>query len=927
MSDYPGFAEFFEAAWGYAPHLWQSDLADQVVTERRWPEVIDVPTGAGKTACLDIAVYALSVDPAAFPRRVAFVVDRRLIVDQTVARAVALANTLDGAIGTDTAVGAVADRLASLSFASPGRQRVALDVGRLRGGTTLGPDLQNGSDIGTAEWLRWPDQPAVIVSTVDQFGSRLLFRGYGVGRGMQPVHAGLAGNDCLVLLDEVQISAPLAETLTDLTTVFQTVRHLPRRWQFVQMSATPIGDPPRRFTLGPQHVPTGSTLARVVEARKPARLASIGQRRQSDADAWRAHTMKLVERLGVDRGVVGIVVNRVASARAVAEALASHDRVVLLTGRMRPFERERAEEQARDWADPQRTVVDDGRSFVVATQCIEVGADLSFDGLITEVSPLSSLKQRFGRLDRRGRNSAAGLPAPALIVGVASALAHDRDPVYGSAMKSMWEELDHRFRDAEFDVGPSSADLTGFPGSVSPKSSPPAVLMPVHLDLLSMTNPTPPTSPDIVEFLRGFGSGEPDVSIVWRADIGCIEDSYPADEALLSLLPPHPLEMVPVPRSAAIRWLTANSPTEVADIDQTTDDGLAEVPDGRAVLRWRTGESPELIGPSAILDGDVLVVPSWYGGLVDGAWAPESEADVTDIAGRAWARTGRLVVRTAVDLGIVGPASPTAEQLDEFQAALSARLNDPQTADWWPSLAANRVADVGPEGYPIWVITGEDLSSVVTFDGSDQANSAIGEPVMLASHLRGVGMFAEGFAERCFLPAEVVADLRLAGELHDLGKADCRFQVMLHGDEITALAAEEPLAKSTHRRWGFHGGYPSGMRHEYASAELIASAADLLAQAHDPDLVMHLVTTHHGNARALPVHVVDPDPLTIEIESRGHLLSARSTFDSGVVGVESVERFGRLTDHYGWHGLAWLEALFRLADHRRSEEESHGIVS
>ena len=69
------------------PFPWQTRLTDEVLESGRWPDVIDLPTGTGKTAVLDTAVFALAASPEIFPRRVVFVIDRRIVVDQVYQRA------------------------------------------------------------------------------------------------------------------------------------------------------------------------------------------------------------------------------------------------------------------------------------------------------------------------------------------------------------------------------------------------------------------------------------------------------------------------------------------------------------------------------------------------------------------------------------------------------------------------------------------------------------------------------------------------------------------------------------------------------------------------------------------------------------------------------------------------------------------------
>ena len=109
--------------------------------------------------------------------------------------------------------------------------------------------------------------------------------------------------------------------------------------------------------------------------------------------------------------------------------------------------------------------------------------------------------------------------------------------------------------------------------------------------------------------------------------------------------------------------------------------------------------------------------------------------------------------------------------------------------------------------------------------------------------------------------------------------------------------------------------------------KLIESAPGLLESASDPDLVLHLVASHHGRCRPFAPVVTDTQPIEKTANILGHPMSSRS--DTGLERMDSgvPERFWQLVRRYGWWGLSWVKALMRLADHRRSEEEQKASES
>lgn len=895
------FDAFYHAIHGKDPFPWQSRLAGRVCAGD-WPRAIALPTAAGKTACIDIAVFALACRAKDAPRRIFFVVDRRIVVDQAFEHAKKLAKAL-----TDAKTGVlktVADSLRELA----GEDR-PLDVSALRGGM-----------YRESAWTRSPLQPTVIASTVDQVGSRLLFRGYGVSDSMKPIHAGLVGNDAIILLDEAHCAKPFDETVGRIEKYRAWGEPNPSPFKFVSITATPR-EGVEKFEANAEDLSHG-VLGKRIQASKPAKLVVAEKAKGKNGTPELVKVLeKHARELVAEKGCVGIIVNRVATARELAKQLG--DDAVLLTGRMRPLDRDRLVAERLqplfsgykgDQLPPK---------FVVGTQCLECGADFDFHAIVTECASLDALRQRFGRLNRVANRPNA--PAVVVVRGDQTEpkeKENERDPVYGNSLANTWKWLNENATDGVFDFGVAAVKITTVGVDLEPLNAPTSsapVLFPAHLDCWVQTNPIPTPDPDPALFLHGPKQpGQPDVQVVFRSDLGNDPKKW---AEVVGLCPPSSSEAVAVLIGVFKKWLAGDdTKDDTADVEA----GPAEEPTEEVVrkaLRWRGPEKSSIVDvPKDVTPECVYVLPC----DADGAGTlGDFPYGLTDYAEPAFQKSrDKAILR-------LNP-SKLSEDAEEFDELLTEEINTRQTddsPDWLRRAVAALVnpkkRDVEPHPLGGWVVTGKkrlcQFDPTYLDDGEPAESYRGGRAVTLKEHSAGVARFARRFAEGCGLPVELYSE---AGFWHDLGKLDPRFQAMLK-QSSPQTAVGVPLAKSAcsprtkedrdaarqvHR-------YPVGARHELLSAEMLHGA---------DELVLHLIATHHGSGRPFADPVEENDfakkPFVAKLFDTTFRLDT-SAQEIAVWNGELPERFWRIVRKYGWWGSVYREAVFRLADHAQSRAE------
>jgi len=910
----PTFNEFYSAVNQRDSFPWQSRLANDIESTGKWNDLINVPTGLGKTACLDIAVWWLATQAYCPPReriaptRIWWIVNRRLLVDSTYEHALKIKKVLSNPESSEHNLSAKEREILSivgerLRFIAGTSQAGPLQVIRLRGGiTSTQPSV--------------PSQPAIILSTLPMYGSRLLFRGYGSSKGMRSIDAAMAGTDSLILLDEAHLTPHLRTLCSSVTECMPEKEPIPNKARsvpvMVQLTAT--GEPfeINRFNIEPE-----DTKHPIIQKRLTAvKILDLQVKDKYNVDYLANVAIEKLKKASSPSRCI-VFVNTPKVARKVfsrIKKLAKHNDVILSTGQIREHEAVQIRQRILHSmnADSSINNGNDEREhhcILVSTQTLEVGADIDTQYLVTEQCGVRAFTQRLGRLNRFGRFKKATavyvhMPPPP------NKRTSEKNnwPVYGTEPMKLLERLQEKVNSSSEAVNlcPQYVeDILGFPEDDPGRA--PELLSGILWEWIK-TSSTPSGEAPVEPYFSGITGSQRRVSIIWRAHI---------------------------PEKNMYLWPRAS---DQESIDIAISDAREvlknDLENGRVMRLSSDGVTIEAVSPIRL--GDQIVLPTDRGLMDEFGWNPEATDNIRDMSlidnglplnAEAIYRICNTPIHTSqpiLDIILNNPdddldMSPQ-EQMDAVSELLSI-IRETSPLNWdqkeWLSFVNSLDSKViKPHGeVPRLIVT--KSKSATPIDDLDERSLA-SNMTELHIHNEAVGILAKDICTRLGVRNDITDVIEKAGLLHDLGKADQRFQRWLnpnwaHGD---VLMAKSDTSQHHWQEYRNTSGWPKGGRHESLSARLVCDWLNKNKEWGDSirrDLLIHLVISHHGKARPLIEPVTDDASLMVSGYISGEYVTASA--DLGVIDWEQPRRFQLLNQYFGPWGLALLESILRRSDH------------
>ena len=901
------------------PFSWQEEVLDHICEHGVWPERINAPTGSGKSSVVDIHLFAnaLAAVGAAprVPRRLCVTVGRRALVDSQATRADKILECMEKALADESGEPGILRRVAEAlqSFQTRNNEKGSkpFETGHIRG------ELSNRNlpvtDISAC---------AIIAATPDMYGSRALFRGYGSTKAARPRETALLAMDTVMVLDEAHMNRQLLHTTQRIAELQKREVHLGvPTLQVVETTATPSTEDSESTTLGVDiealDSPNDEKLRDRVYSHKELVLRPIDK---WDGKPGNAATVKaavdaikdFLAHREVGKGsevahTVGCIVNHVWTAISIKEELAkdlAEDEVQLLVGRMRPSDLEKLQNKHRELFT---TEGDKSVKVVVATQTLEVGIDVDFADLVTELAPASSLAQRFGRVNRLGHRT----DSKVVVIEPASGDSVKKDaPPYKAVDLSNaygWLEV---LNDAENPSVNPAAMVKNPPVQSSPER------------LLYQR----PEWPDLLEFSRTDENpyDEPDLDL-W------LHDSLDAETAMGGVIV---RDNLPSNSSAAMEILKtsyfaprdketfpANLKILKEILDYQDEHGVKPrkflYRQGEISL-WQDAdhgdESNHSLAPGDVLILDTGSIPFTNQGIAVTQRELPSTKDKVEA----------VPFPDGAELYVYEKCADREEDFREYLGLSpeeAAELLDTQAPDGEKRIASELTTEA-EDGQEVisWYAKVTNATEKKSVEGSDIAQELVlAAPVFLDDHQNDVAERTRQIAENLGLAPEFSEALELAAKYHDEGKRDLRFQQMLGADAETGA-----LAKSGHRSVAeaylarSRSALPRGWRHEQLSALMVAASPEKVGEHRD--LVLRIIGCSHGHGRFSFAH--DADFLLKE----GYLPGGTDyeALKEQATRLFNVGYWDNLMEQtsrtYGPYATAYLEAVERAADAQISRE-------
>lgn len=867
------FEQFFKMATGHNPYKWHVKV-NKCLLDNEWYEQLACNTGYGKTNLIVIWLYCIYTQinqgkDRNVPIRLHFVIDRRAVVDDNF-----------------RFMRDIQRRLKPFLLEN---NLPVFNIFKLRGG--LSPyERKSCGDINI---------PTITMSTVDQYGSRLLYKSYGSSVKVRSWHAGLAYFDSLLIVDEAHLNSlrPLIQQIRDIQGNKLDVMPL----KVIEMTATHKTND-SCFPL------TEEDFSDLSHRNKKKALIVAEKDKFKFNTKLVASLLKKQVREVREKQVrsiptcIAVVCNTVSTARERYNEIKNDIKndikgclVYLIHGQNRPhiLTSRKSKKMYSLLKHPGKRT----KPIVcVCTQTLEVAMDFDFDHMITDYCPIDCLGQRAGRVNRAGEIK--DLKSEVHLVEAPKNTKQEY-LVYGELIIKAKEFLKDK-KQLPLDISEEDKKNLFTEDIEYP------YLTKDDVERLIETNPENNISID--NYLHGIRDVDYYAFVVFRdwLELSSLNRKCVKEVELVGV---KSAELIKVP---------------IKDLKETGDD-VKEIGWHHCVIkRYNKYFAAQL---SDVQPDDIVLVSNklrcfhpingWdkqeekylptdvyneCGGLIYERGNFQNSSD-SEIIKNVSTKHKKALRKTAIKMVL------DKEGFKSTFAALK-KLGDLK----WQKLLNEALKKV------VLLIKERTNDGVLLYSKRDDVytNKVCNEFIKnkyrtLEAHTNRVKDFAIKNVE--FLNLNFKKLFEDAALYHDLGKVDYRFQDVMYAGK--PRNDNEYLGKSlgptNSRVLGLN------QRHEFLSLQILKDSGILEKYSDRKDLLEHLIGTHHGFYRPYaPIRKDDkfcPEP---EFTFMNRVYNMKKQFDGFL-----NPHFHNLNEEFGPWGLSLLETCFRLADHHASDENKH----